>query len=254
MIRRPGPRRPSPFGQVARWALRTGTTPVRQFVDRSRSGVTFRIADAGVATDGAADLYGRVVNRLFRSGLDIASIASHPSVNDDIRAPLGRVVDQLEGAIAKLRIAALASAVSNGIPSVDAPPAVLAATDPQAGTRDEPTTPRRLLRRVTDHALFAYAMRGHDFYRARDDQLWADDSDGTLLSARTGTPFAVGVGNVFYDNETDAALYYEAERLSPRQVQGSEPLLPRASTGDEPSFSWRRNTDQVRDQQRGHDE
>lgn len=70
---------------------------------------------------------------------------------------------------------------------------------------------RRRLRCVADDAVFAYARHGHDFYRSRDDQLWAHESDGVLLSARSGTLLARRVGNVFYDIESDVPLYYEGE-------------------------------------------
>ena len=68
---------------------------------------------------------------------------------------------------------------------------------------------RRRLRRIEDDEVFAYAMRGHDFYRATDHLLWAHESDGVLFSARSGTAFARRVGEVFYAIESDIPLYYE---------------------------------------------
>ena len=52
-------------------------------------------------------------------------------------------------------------------------------------------------------------MRGHDFFRASDHELWAHESDDLLISARSGTPLAHRVGDVFYALETDTPLYYE---------------------------------------------
>ena len=48
-----------------------------------------------------------------------------------------------------------------------------------------------------------------------DHELWAHESDGLLLSARSGTPFARRDGRVFYDVETHVPLYYEDTHLGP---------------------------------------
>ena len=42
-----------------------------------------------------------------------------------------------------------------------------------------------------------------------DHELWAQESDGLLRSARSGKPFARREGHVFYDLETNVPLYYE---------------------------------------------
>ncbi len=67
----------------------------------------------------------------------------------------------------------------------------------------------RYLCRIEDDEPFAYARRGHDFFRVRDHMLWAHESEDFLLSARSGRPLARGAGGVFYDAENGLPLYYE---------------------------------------------
>ncbi len=177
-----------------------------QAADRSRASVTPTVAAVDVTTDGATELYDRVVKHLFSSGLDIASILSQPTVNDGIRARLLCVIDELDSAITELRVAALTAACDDarvGAPSLPAP----ATTRPQTETPEKQHA-RRRLRRVIDDEVFAYTLRGHDFYRVRDHELWAHESDGILFSAGWGTQLARRVGDVFYD-ATGAPLYYE---------------------------------------------
>jgi hypothetical protein len=68
----------------------------------------------------------------------------------------------------------------------------------------------RFLLRVNDHEVVAYATGGHDFYRASDDELWAHESDGHLLAARSGTTLARKYGRVYYDANGDVPLYYQS--------------------------------------------
>jgi hypothetical protein len=68
----------------------------------------------------------------------------------------------------------------------------------------------RFLVNVDDHEVVAYAPRGHDFYRASDDVLWAHESEGRLLAARSGTMLARKSGRVYYDADNDAPLYYQS--------------------------------------------
>ena len=69
--------------------------------------------------------------------------------------------------------------------------------------------PRRRLCTFAFDEVFAYAMHGHDFYRVGDNSLWAHESEDLLLSARSGRPLARRTGNVFYDFDSNAPLYYE---------------------------------------------
>jgi hypothetical protein len=68
----------------------------------------------------------------------------------------------------------------------------------------------RFLLSVDDHEVVAYATGGHDFYRASDDVLWAHESEGQLLAARSGTTLARRYGRVYYDPNNDAPLYYQS--------------------------------------------
>jgi hypothetical protein len=74
---------------------------------------------------------------------------------------------------------------------------------------DERPHPQRWLFRA-DGSAFAYA-RGHDFIRVRDHLPWAHLSNEWLLSARSGTPLAYRVGNVFFDVATNTPIYYQSD-------------------------------------------
>jgi hypothetical protein len=69
---------------------------------------------------------------------------------------------------------------------------------------------RRYLCSVDGGEVVAYATpTGHDFFQAADQMPWAHESDGLLLSARSGAPLARRSGTVFHDLTTDELLYYE---------------------------------------------
>ena len=57
--------------------------------------------------------------------------------------------------------------------------------------------------------MFAYVTRGNEFFRARDNVLWAHERDGLLVSARSSLPFARRLGVFFYDLDANVPLYYE---------------------------------------------
>ena len=88
---------------------------------------------------------------------------------------------------------------------------VAAVSVPEDASSPVSTAPvvRRRLRRCDNDEVFAYAKRGHDFFRACDHVLWAQESGDLLLSARSGTPLACRAGDVFCDLESKVPLYYE---------------------------------------------
>ena len=167
-----------PTSAMAPWALRTGTT-VPQLVDRSPSGVPGSSADQDAATESARALSDHVINRLFSSGLAVASILSRQGVDQEVRDRLWRVIHELDGAIVELRMAALA------------------ATDAQRGLRADLNS-RRWFGRFIDDQVFAHAHRGHDFYCARDHTSWARERDGVVVPA---------------------AVYDETQHAAPRSVR-----------------------------------
>ncbi len=158
----------------------------------------------------AADVGDRVVNHIFGCGLTLAALVGRPDVNAEVAEQLCGVIEGLDQAVSAMRRAAFAALINDSHRNPNTSNA-MAVTDPApaaarvaAGVRDG----RRRLCRFNDDA-FAYAMHGHDFYRCSDHELWAHESDGLLLSARSGTPFARRDGRVFYDFETNVPLYYE---------------------------------------------
>ena len=136
-------------------------------------------ARVALARDGA-------INHLFGCGLTLAAILGRPDVNDDLARQLGDVIEELDMAVHAMRQAAFTELVADRDPRADR--SLQHATsvielDPTRGTRAAQAAERRRLRRVADNAVFAYAMRGHDFYRVGDSSLWAHESDDLLLSS-----------------------------------------------------------------------
>ncbi len=164
-----------------------------------------------------AAVHDRVTNHIFGAGLTLASIVSSERVADDIKRRLLDAIDELDAALCQVRTATLSRMVADR----DASETLRCATNAPSTLTESDTgratlggEVRRRLRRVADDAVFAYALRGHDFYRAADHELWAHESDDLLLSARSGAPFARCVNRVFYDIESDQPLYYEGHRAA----------------------------------------
>jgi hypothetical protein len=72
---------------------------------------------------------------------------------------------------------------------------------------DEQLRPQAWLCRFDDGSRFAYTHY-HDFIRLSDHVLWAQLSDGWLISVRCGRRLAYQVGSVFYDAVTHEPLYF----------------------------------------------
>jgi hypothetical protein len=174
------------------------------------------------------------INHVFRCGLRLAAVVRRPDVNDEVAQRLGDAIEDLDLAVSVLRRAAFTALVADRDRHADTSepdPTIVVAPDPPVAEHLAPTSARRCLRRIFDDGVFAYAMRGHDFYRASDHVLWAHESDDLLLSARSGTPFARRVADVFYDLETDVPLYYHDNHTRPLPVELGSDRLRRAHVG-----------------------
>ncbi len=157
----------------------------------------------------ATGMHDRVINLIFGSGLTLARILGLERVDDEIGGLLNRAIEDLDTAVRELRTAAFTRVVENREPQ------------PYTPDRTGPTDWRRRLCRITIDEVFAYAIGGSDFYRASDHRLWAHESDGLLLSARSGTLLARRDGNIYYDTESDVPLYYEDTRDEPTPPQSA---------------------------------
>jgi len=155
------------------------------------------------------ELHDQVINHLFASGLTLASILRVQQVDDRTAEQLHDVIERLDTVVRELRHAAIAHHVQ------------VSQQETVAQTRPLPLDWRRRLCRISVDEVFAYAVAGHDFYRAGDHQLWAHESDGVLLSARSGNPLARREGSVFFDIESNVPLYYEDRRAEPGPEQTS---------------------------------
>jgi hypothetical protein len=181
-------------------------------LDPSTSGPSARVA-LDTTENSGVDWFDRLVNHLFGSGLRLSRILSGPETNAEVSALVCEVLEELDRAMAEVQDAALAVAVGGHAPPPSARrhPRPVQANDgaDDEVVRTEERGVRRRLRRVDDAEVFAYAARGSGFVRASDHMLWAHERDGWLLSARSGTPLAHRLGNVFYDRESNVPLYYE---------------------------------------------
>jgi hypothetical protein len=163
--------------------------------DRTRGGT---VVSSGSGDDSAHAL-DRAVNRLFGSGVLIADLLHDPGLDPEIATRLRAVAEGLDAAVHEIQSWALTR------------------TRDEHGARPRPRhATERTLRRINIDEVFAYALRGNDFYRVTDDRLWAHDSDGLLLSARSGTPLAQRHGRIYYDTTTDVPLFYEPASKQPR--------------------------------------
>ena len=141
----------------------------------------------------ADDLYDEIVRHAFQTGMFLFAVLRLDGLADEITQRLHEAVDELETLVGKVRAAALAR--MSPAPTETEP--------------DIPTSARRL-HHITVDSVFAYSRDGSNFVRAADHQPWARETDGILLSARSGTPLARRDGHVFSDPATGAPLYYEA--------------------------------------------
>lgn len=151
----------------------------------------------------AAGPHDRAINHIFGCGLIVAGVLGRPDVSEEVARRLEDVIDKLDAAVAAIRDAAFAARVQDreGASALTAP-------EPVAEARAALDEARRRLWRFSDDAC-AYATHGNDYYRTADHVLWARESNGLLLSARSDTPFARRDGHVFLSLETKRPLYYE---------------------------------------------
>jgi hypothetical protein len=68
-----------------------------------------------------------------------------------------------------------------------------------------------VLMRLEDQRPFAYTRDHREYRRVADDTTWAHESEGWLVSARSGRPLAIQVGNFYLDSETLSVLYFRRD-------------------------------------------
>jgi len=173
--------------------------------DRASSART----DSGVADQ----LHDRVIDHLFGSRLTLASIVSLGKIDPKIAERLQDVMDDVENAVRDIRRTDLALLARHCDQRPD-PTHHLTIVPPASDRLQQPPMVRveghRYLCSFEDGQVFAYTTRaGHDFLRVADHSTWAYESDGLLRSARSGTPLARRMGNVFHAITSNMPLYYE---------------------------------------------
>jgi hypothetical protein len=171
----------------------------------------FSAPTSAVAPPAAGDpTLSGVVDRLFGSGLVLASALRRDDISAEVCSRLRDVIDELDGAIAELRGVALDAAVRERDASTGSDAAALVTLVPGAEVRADGARTSRCLRQVADGEVFAYATRGSHFFRASDGVSWARQRGDLLVAARSGAPLARRVGQVFYDVQSHLPLYYES--------------------------------------------
>ncbi len=161
----------------------------------------------------AIQMHDRVIGRIRGAELTLAAILGLGTVDTNVAAQLRDVLDELDIAASGIRSAVHALLVRDR----DAPPdptnhLTIVKPASSRGEADRPVSAagRRYLCTFEDGQVFAYATpTGHDFFRAVDHMPWAHESDGLLLSARSGAPLARRTGNLFHDIVSNMPLYYE---------------------------------------------
>jgi hypothetical protein len=176
--------------------------------DEDQRGSSAR-TDSGIADQ----LHDRVIDHLFGSRLTLASIVSLGKIDTKIAERLQDVMDDLEIAVRDIRRTDLAL-LARHCDQRPNPPHHLTIVKPPSDRVQQPRTVRgdghRYLCSFEDGQVFAYTTHaGHDFLRVADHSTWAHESDGLLLSARSGTPLARRMGNVFHAITSNMPLYYE---------------------------------------------
>ena len=145
---------------------------------------------------GFVDAHDGVIDHVFGAGLTLEAILRRGRVDDDVGERIRDALAALDIAVAELRTIACSQHL-DGRPE-----------QPEPQLASVHAAERRLCRFSVDE-VFAYAVNPYDFHRASDHTLWAHESQGLLLSARSGVPLARRQGKVFYDIESNAPLYYE---------------------------------------------
>jgi hypothetical protein len=161
----------------------------------------------------AVHMHDRVIVRIREAELALAAILGLGTVDTNVAAQLRDVLDDLDIAAKDLRSTVHALVVHQH----DAPPdptnhltIVTPTSNPAESARPVGVAGRRYLCSFEDGQVFAYATpAGHDFFRAVDHMPWAHESDGLLLSARSGAPLARRAGTLFHDIVSNVPLYYE---------------------------------------------
>lgn len=161
----------------------------------------------------AVQMHERVIGRIRGAELTLAAILGLGTVDTNVAAQLRDALDELDVAAKDIRSAVHALLVRDRDAPPD-PPNHLTIVRPAStlGRADPPVrvAGRRFLCTFEDGQVFAYATpTGHDFFRAVDHMPWAHESDGLLLSARSGVPLARRTGNLFHDVVSNVPVYYE---------------------------------------------
>jgi hypothetical protein len=166
-------------------------------------------ADSGIAVQ----LHDRAIDHLFGSRMILANIVSLGKIEPKLAERLQEVMYELENAVRDLRRTDLARLVRDRDQRPN-PTRNLTIVKPPTDRVNQPNAVRvdghRYLCSFEGGQVFAYATpAGHDFFRVADHSTWAHESDGLLLSARSGAPLARRMGNVFHAISSNMPLYYE---------------------------------------------
>jgi hypothetical protein len=194
--------------------IRRGASPAKHDHPRRDHRDAEQVASSAEAdSELAVRLHDRVIDHLFGSRLTLASIVSLAKIDTKVAERLQDVMDELESAVRDIRRTDLALLARDG----DQLPHTthhLTIVKPASDAVPQPRPVRvdgyRYLCSFEDGQVFAYTTRAsHEFFRVADHSTWAHESDGLLVSARSGTPLARRMGNVFHAITSNMPLYYE---------------------------------------------
>jgi anti-anti-sigma regulatory factor len=166
----------------------------------TNDGITFTLI--GRLEGGAARHLTRVVRGPVSDGstvtLDLSALESCDA--DGLRA-LGTLLDRARAASGRLVLASPTEPIREILAAFELRDALHVTGDPPINVR--------YLFRVNCAEPFAYAPGRVDFYLASDDSLWAHESPGWLLAARSGAVLAHRTGAFYYNPENGEPLFSE---------------------------------------------
>jgi hypothetical protein len=88
---------------------------------------------------------------------------------------------------------------------------------------------------TADNQLFAYAPGRRDFFLSGNDQLWAHESHGWLIAAKSGETLAHRTGDVYFGAVDGAAMYRLAAHLDGADLDEANPESTEHESGEEPA-------------------
>jgi hypothetical protein len=97
----------------------------------------------------------------------------------------------------------------------------------------------RYLYTTADDQLFAHAPGRRDFFKEGDDRVWAHESHGWLIAAKSGETLAHRTGDVYYGAVDGERLYRVSTEPAPTPTTDTSLTTDTGLTTDTPKAASR---------------